>query len=100
MFNVNEKLTTQELIKRLGITATIWKNNKKKYMEHLRHYYIIEEEGKSQAKRYIIKEQIADYEPYMSPTDRRKKQEIILKEISKPGMNLQLYSTMNRRVRG
>ena len=103
MFNVGEKLTSQEMAERLGLEKKTFANQKKKYMEHLSHYYIIEEEGNGKAKRYIIKEQLADYEPYMSPADRRKKQntynEIILEEISKPGMNLQLYSTMNRRVR-
>lgn len=103
MFKIGETLTSKELVKKLKISDNTWRNNKKKYLEHLSHYYVIEETGKSNAKRYIIKEKIMDYEPYISPANKKKKQEtyneIILKEISKPGMSLQLYSTMTKRVR-
>ena len=102
MFRVGEELTAREMAERLGITATTWKNKRKKYMGHLEQFYKIEAVGHGVSLRYVIKEQLQDYEPMISPKDKRAMEErymeTILAEISKPHMNLQLYSTMTDRV--
>ena len=102
MFSVGEELTAREMAERLGITATTWKNKRKKYMGHLEQFYKIDVIGHGVSLRYVIKEQLQDYEPMISPRDKRAMEEhymgIILSEIGKPHMNLHLYSTMNDRV--
>ncbi len=102
MFRVGEELTAREMAERLGITATTWKNKRKKYMGHLEQFYKIDTIGHGVSLRYVIKEQLQDYEPMISPRDKRAMEErymeTILAEIEKPHMNLQLYSTMNDRV--
>lgn len=102
MFQVGEELTSQEMTERLGITRRMWDTKRQKYLDHLAQFYKVEQIGYGMSRRYVIKEQIGDYEPYISPRDKKamekKYQEVILDEISKPGMELQLYSTMNNRV--
>lgn len=102
VFRVGEELTAREMAERLGITATTWKNKRKKYMGHLEQFYKIESVGHGVSLRYVIKEQLQEYEPMISPKDKRAMEErymeTILAEISKPHMNLQLYSTMTDRV--
>lgn len=102
MFSVGEKLTSQEMTERLGITRRMWDTKRQKYLDHLAQFYKVEQTGYGMSRRYVIKEQIGEYEPYISPRDKKamekKYQEVILDEISKPHMNLQLYSTMNDRV--
>ena len=102
MFNVGEHLTVQDIITRMGISKRMWETKRQKYLDHLTQFYTIEMEGYGMSRRYVIKEQKAEYEPYIAPKDKKameeKYQEVILEEISKPNMNLQLYSTMNDRV--
>lgn len=102
MFSVGEKLTSQEMTERLGITRRMWDTKRQKYLDHLAQFYKVEQTGYGMSRRYVIKEQIGEYEPYISSRDKKamekKYQEVILDEISKPHMNLQLYSTMNDRV--
>lgn len=90
------------MVERLDISRRTWDTKRKMFLEHLAQFYVIEVQGYGMSRRYCIKEQIADYEPYISPRNRKKMeqkyQEVILNEISKPGMELQLYSTMNDRV--
>lgn len=103
MFNVGDSLTSQEVIEGLGITRRMWETKRQKILDHLGQYYKYEIIGYGMSRRYVIKEQIAEFEPYISPRDKKamekKYQEVILDEMSQPGMNLQLYSTMNSRVR-
>ena len=102
MFKVGEALTSREIAERLGIAFKSWENNRKKYLAHLEKFYKIKLEGYGVSRRYVFEEQIEEYEPYISPKDKqameKKYQDIILEKISKPGMELQLYSTMNKRV--
>lgn len=102
MFSVGEKLTSQEMTERLGITRRMWDTKRQKYLDLLAQFYKVEQTGYGMSRRYVIKEQIGEYEPYISSRDKKamekKYQEVILDEISKPHMNLQLYSTMNDRV--
>ena len=102
MFNIGEALSSRQIAERLGVSFKGWENNRKKYLAHLEKYYKIELTGYGISRRYVFKEQIQDYEPYISPKDKKamekQYQEVILEEISKPNMNLQLYSTMNDRV--
>lgn len=102
MFDVGEKLTSREIAERLGVSFKGWENKRKKYMEHLEEFYKIKITGYGISRRYVFEEQIRDYEPLISSKDKKamekKYQEVILDEISKPHMNLQLYSTMNDRV--
>lgn len=102
MFNIGEVLSSRQIAERLGVSFKGWENNRKKYLSHLEKYYKIELTGYGVSRRYVFKEQIQDYEPYISPKDKKamekQYQEVILEEISKPNMNLQLYSTMNDRV--
>lgn len=102
MFIVGEELTSQEMAERLGITATTWKNKRKKYMDHLEQFYTIDIQGHGVSRKYVIKDQIQEYEPLISPKDKKameeRYKEVVLAEITKPKMNLQLYSTMTDRV--
>lgn len=103
IFKVGEVLTPGEMAKRMAVTKKTWQNDRKNYLEHLSHYFVIEETGQGVNRRYIIKKQLReDYEPYMNPVDRKKKQDTykrrILAEIRKHKMNLQLYCTMAERV--
>lgn len=102
MFKIGEELSSRQVAERLGVSFKGWENNRKKYLSHLEKYYKIELTGYGISRRYVFKEQIQDYEPYISPKDKKamekQYQEVILEEISKPNMNLQLYSTMNERV--
>lgn len=102
MFLVGEELTSQEMTERLGITRRMWDNKRKKYLDYLAKFYEIETKGYGMSRRYFIKRQLAEYEPYVSPRDKKamesKYKEAILDEMNKPGMELQLYSTMNKRV--
>ena len=102
MFIVGEELTSQEMAERLGITATTWKNKRKKYMDHLEQFYTIDIQGHGISRKYVIKAQLQEYEPLISPKDKKameeRYKEVVLAEIIKPKMNLQLYSTMTDRV--
>lgn len=102
MFIEGEKLTSQEIVDRMGITRRMWDTKRKKYLAHLEKYYDIDIEGYGMSRKYYFKRQKAEYEDYVSPRDKKlmesKYQEIILNEITRPGMELQLYSTMNDRV--
>lgn len=102
MFIVGEELTPQEMAERLGITATTWKNKRKKYMDHLEKFYTIDVQGHGISRKYVIKAKLQEYEPLISPKDKKAMEECykeaVLSEIIKPKMNLQLYSTMTDRV--
>lgn len=90
------------MVERLDISRRTWDTKRKTFLEYLAQFYVIEIQGYGMSRRYCIKEQIADYEPYMSPKSKKamekKYKNVILEEMSKPGMELQLYSTMNNRV--
>ena len=102
MFNVGDELSSQEVVERLGITRRMWDTKRQKYLDYLAKFYEIETKGYGMSRRYFIKRQLAEFEPYVSPRDKKimekRYQEAILDEMSKPGMELQLYSTMNNRV--
>ena len=102
MFNVGDELSSQEVVERLGITRRMWDTKRQKYLDYLSKFYEIETKGYGMSRRYFIKRQLAEFEPYVSPRDKKimekRYQEVILDEMSKPGMELQLYSTMNNRV--
>ena len=102
MFIVGEELTPQEMAERLGITATTWKNKRKKYMDHLEKFYTIDVQGHGISRKYVIKAKLQEYEPLISSKDKKAMEECykeaVLSEIIKPKMNLQLYSTMTDRV--
>lgn len=102
MFKVGEELTSREMAERLGITATTWKNKRKKYMDYLEQFYTIDVQGHGVSRKYVFVAQLQEYEPLISSKDRKameeRYKEVILSEIAKPKMNLQLYSTMTDRV--
>lgn len=102
MFNVGEELSSRELAERLGVTFKSWENKRKKYLEHLNKFYKIELKGYGVTRKYVIVEQLQEYESMISPRDRvameNKYKEVILDEISKPNMNFQNYTSMNKRV--
>lgn len=102
MFKAGEELTSREIAERLNVSFKAWENSRKKYLTHLEEFYKINVVGYGISRRYVFVEQLQDYEPLISPKDKKametKYQDVILEEMSKPGMNLQLYSTMNDRV--
>lgn len=104
MFTIGEELTVQELVERLGISINTWNSKKKKYIEHLREYYDVEIIGNGKSRRYKIVRQLQEYEPLISKKDKEAIEytykKVILEEIQKSKMNLQLYSTMNQRIYG
>ena len=102
MFNVGDELSSQEMVECLGITRRMWDTKRQKYLDYLAQFYEIETKGYGMSRRYFIKRQLAEYEPYIAPREKKamekQYQDTILDEMSKPGMELQLYSTMNNRV--
>ena len=102
MFSVGDELSSQEMAERLGITRRMWDTKRQKYLDYLAKFYEIEVKGYGMSRRYFVRRQLAEYEPYIAPRDKkmieRQYQETIMDEMNKPGMELQLYSTMNERV--
>ena len=96
---VNEELTTKELIEYLGVSKDVWKRNRNKLLENFGRYYEYEVIYRGRNINYRIIKRLDDYKPFEKKRDKRDKayEENILDVISED--NIQTAMNVSRIIK-